>query len=72
MSRPASRLSEKAGHGRALVDTELTALRRAGAAGLHVGMVTANEAAGRFYDRLGFHVIDVPDPGPLTYLGVRL
>ncbi|MFE3138396.1 hypothetical protein [Streptomyces scopuliridis] len=22
-----------------------------------------------FYDRLGFHEIAVPDPGPLTYLG---
>ena len=34
-------------------------------------MVTANTAARQFYDRVGFHVIPVRDPGPLTYLGVR-
>ncbi len=32
-------------------------------------MLTANSPARAFYDRLGFEVIDVPDPGPLTYLG---
>ena len=32
-------------------------------------MLTVNTGARRFYDRLGFHEIAVPDPGPLTYLG---
>jgi hypothetical protein len=32
-------------------------------------MVTTNTPARAFYDRLGFHVVPVPDPGPLTYLG---
>jgi ribosomal protein S18 acetylase RimI-like enzyme len=63
---------QRAGHGRALIDTEVAALRATGAGGVHVAMVTANTAARSFYDRLGFGVIDVPDPGPLTYLGLRL
>ncbi|MEH1057921.1 GNAT family N-acetyltransferase [Micromonospora sp. CPCC 206171] len=57
------------GHGRRLVETFLRAAARAGAPGLHVGMVTANVRARGFYDRLGFHEIPVPDPGPVTYLG---
>ncbi|AVT30445.1 GNAT family N-acetyltransferase [Plantactinospora sp. BC1] len=62
---------QRAGHGRALVDTFVGALRRAGVPGLHVGMITDNRSARAFYDRLGFHVVDVADPGPLTYLGLR-
>lgn len=31
--------------------------------------MSANTAARAFYDRLGFQVIPVPDPGPLTFLG---
>ncbi|AVT36909.1 GNAT family N-acetyltransferase [Plantactinospora sp. BB1] len=61
---------QRAGHGRALVDTFVGALRRAGVPGLHVGMITDNRSARAFYDRLGFHVVDVADPGPLTYLGL--
>lgn len=57
------------GHGRRLLETFLTAAHRAGAPALHVGMLTANVQARGFYDRLGFHVIAVPDPGPVTYLG---
>ncbi|SBT41859.1 GNAT family N-acetyltransferase [Micromonospora auratinigra] len=57
------------GHGRRLLETFRAAAARAGAPALHVGMVTANVRARGFYDRLGFHVIPVPDPGPLTYLG---
>jgi GNAT superfamily N-acetyltransferase len=57
------------GYGRALMSTMLAALAAEGAPGVHVGMVTANTQARPFYDRVGFHVIDVPDPGPLTYLG---
>jgi GNAT superfamily N-acetyltransferase len=60
------------GYGRALVGRLTADLRTAGVTGVHVGMVTANTAARQFYDRVGFHVIPVPDPGPLTYLGTRL
>lgn len=57
------------GHGRALMRTFLDALRAAGVPAVHLGMVTSNTGARAFYDRLGFHEIPVPDPGPLTYLG---
>lgn len=59
------------GHGRALMRTFLAALHAAGVPAVHLGMVSANTGARAFYDRLGFHVIPVPDPGPLTYLGRR-
>ncbi|MDG4797618.1 GNAT family N-acetyltransferase [Micromonospora sp. WMMD1082] len=58
-----------AGHGRRLVEVFLAAVARAGARALHLGMATANVRARGFYDRLGFHEIPVPDPGPVTYLG---
>ena len=61
---------QRAGHGRALVDTFRAAAAAAGAPALHVGMVTANRPARAFYDRLGFTEIPVPDPGGVTYLGV--
>ncbi|MEK8229201.1 GNAT family N-acetyltransferase [Oerskovia sp. M15] len=57
------------GHGRRLLETFCLAASHAGAAAVHVGMLTTNTAARRFYDALGFHVVDVPDAGPLTYLG---
>ncbi|MFI6208012.1 GNAT family N-acetyltransferase [Streptomyces sp. NPDC051041] len=57
------------GHGRALMRTFLGALRDAGVPAVHLGMATANTPARAFYDRLGFHEIEVPDPGPVTYLG---
>lgn len=57
------------GHGRALMRALLTALDRAGAPRVYLGMLTANTAARAFYDRLGFHVIQVADAGPLTFLG---
>ncbi|TDU05804.1 acetyltransferase (GNAT) family protein [Streptomyces sp. 846.5] len=60
---------QRAGHGRELMDALFAALRSAGVARLHLGMVTANTPARAFYDRLGFHEIPVADPGPLTYLG---
>jgi ribosomal protein S18 acetylase RimI-like enzyme len=63
---------QRAGHGRALTETFAAALRTAGARAVHLGMVTENTPARAFYDRLGFHVLDVPDPGPLTYLGHTL
>lgn len=60
---------QRQGHGRALMDAFLDALHRKGVPAVHLGMVTSNTAARAFYDRLGFHEIRVPDPGPLTYLG---
>jgi ribosomal protein S18 acetylase RimI-like enzyme len=60
---------QRSGHGRALIHTFLNALRQKGVAAVHLGMVTANTAARAFYDRVGFHEIQVPDSGPLTYLG---
>ncbi|MEH0631142.1 GNAT family N-acetyltransferase [Streptomyces stelliscabiei] len=57
------------GHGRALLRTFLRALRARGVPAVHLSMVTANTPARAFYDRMGFHAIAVPDPGPVTYLG---
>jgi ribosomal protein S18 acetylase RimI-like enzyme len=63
---------QRSGWGRQLIETFLQALRRNGVPGVHLGMVTANTPARAFYDRLGFHVLEVRDPGPLTYLGMRV
>jgi ribosomal protein S18 acetylase RimI-like enzyme len=60
---------QRRGFGRGLMRTFLAALHDRGVPAVHLGMVTANVAARAFYDRLGFHEIPVPDPGPLTYLG---
>jgi ribosomal protein S18 acetylase RimI-like enzyme len=60
---------QRAGWGRELMDTFLAALAARGVERVHLGMVTANTAARAFYDRLGFSVLPVADPGPLTYLG---
>jgi ribosomal protein S18 acetylase RimI-like enzyme len=57
------------GHGRELMRALLAALGAKGVPAVHLVMVTANTRARAFYDRLGFHEIDVPDPGPVTYLG---
>jgi ribosomal protein S18 acetylase RimI-like enzyme len=57
------------GHGRALMNAFLGSLADRGVPAVHLGMLTANVSARAFYDRLGFHVIDVPDAGELTYLG---
>ncbi|MGW2398078.1 GNAT family N-acetyltransferase [Kitasatospora sp. NPDC001664] len=57
------------GFGRQLIERLLDALHRAGAQQVHLGMVSANTGARAFYDRTGFHLVPVPDPGPLTYLG---
>jgi ribosomal protein S18 acetylase RimI-like enzyme len=63
---------QRRGHGRALMAAFLGALRAQGVPGVHLGMLTANTPARAFYDRLGFQVLDVADPGPLTYLGLSL
>ncbi|MFK4105701.1 GNAT family N-acetyltransferase [Streptomyces sp. NPDC019531] len=57
------------GYGRALMETFLRALHERGVAAVHLSMLSANTPARAFYDRLGFHEIAVPDPGPVTWLG---
>jgi ribosomal protein S18 acetylase RimI-like enzyme len=57
------------GLGRQLMTRLFGALAERGVPAVHLGMVTVNVGARKFYDRLGFHVIDVPDAGELTYLG---
>jgi GNAT superfamily N-acetyltransferase len=57
------------GYGRRLIERFAGAVD---APGVHVAMLTANVRARGFYDRLGFTVLPVPDPGPLTYLGRKI
>ena len=47
------------------------ALRAAGVPGVHLGMATANHAARAFYDRVGFHPLDVPGAVGVTYMGLH-
>jgi ribosomal protein S18 acetylase RimI-like enzyme len=70
-----------AGHGRRLMASFLDAAARAGAAGVHVTVVTQNVQAIGFYRRLGFALLDVADPGgsdgsdgsaTVIYLGRKL
>ncbi|WP_098026630.1 N-acetyltransferase [Streptomyces sp. st115] len=60
---------QRAGHGRRLMETFLAALHEQGVKAVHLSMLTANTRARAFYDRVGFHEIAVPHPGPVTYLG---
>ncbi|MGW0787887.1 GNAT family N-acetyltransferase [Streptomyces sp. NPDC002911] len=60
---------QRKGYGRELMGAFLDALHQKGVRAVHLSMLTANTSARAFYDRLGFQVVDVPDPGPLTYLG---
>jgi ribosomal protein S18 acetylase RimI-like enzyme len=57
------------GYGRELMRAELTALHRAGSPRVFLGMLTANTASRVFYENVGFRVVPVANPGPLTYLG---
>jgi ribosomal protein S18 acetylase RimI-like enzyme len=63
---------QRAGHGRALMTAFLGALAYQDVPAVHLGMLTANTAARAFYDRLGFHEIDVANAEPLTYLGLEV
>jgi ribosomal protein S18 acetylase RimI-like enzyme len=60
---------QRAGWGRKLMHALLNALRDVGVPRVHLSMLSSNTAAGRFYERLDFHQLDVSDPGPVTYLG---
>ncbi|HEX4724843.1 MAG TPA: GNAT family N-acetyltransferase [Pseudonocardiaceae bacterium] len=60
---------QRAGWGRKLIKTLLDALHKAGVPRVYLGMLTTNTAAGVFYECLGFHLLDVPDPGPITFYG---
>ncbi|MDH2425829.1 GNAT family N-acetyltransferase [Sphaerisporangium sp. TRM90804] len=60
---------QRSGFGRALMGVFLGALAAKGVGGVHLCMLTKNTRARAFYDRMGFHEIAVPDPGPVTYLG---
>jgi GNAT superfamily N-acetyltransferase len=60
---------QRAGYGRKLIHTLFDAFQRVGVQQVYLAALTANTAAVAFYDRLGFHPIDVPDPGPLVFLG---
>jgi ribosomal protein S18 acetylase RimI-like enzyme len=59
------------GHGRELMGTLLGALHARGVARVHLCMVNANTGARAFYDRLGFHEIEVPGAAGagVSYLG---
>ncbi|WP_031011740.1 GNAT family N-acetyltransferase [Streptomyces sp. NRRL F-5727] len=57
------------GYGRSLIHTLLAALHEHGVPAVHLCMVQANTSARAFYDRLGFTQLNVPDPGPVWYLG---
>lgn len=60
------------GYGRQLIAAFCACVAEAGAAGVHVVVVTENTRALGFYDRLGFIALAVDDPGPVTYLGRAL
>ena len=55
-----------AGYGRALMETFYAAAAQAGAAGVHVTVMTANTRALGFYRRLGFRPLEVAEPGETT------
>ena len=48
------------------METFYAAAARAGAAGVHVTVTTANTRALGFYDRLGFRRLDIAEPGETT------
>ncbi len=61
-----------AGHGRRMIEAFARAVAQAGAAGVHVGVVTDNTRALGFYPRVGFEPLQVADPGPVVYFGRTL
>ena len=57
--------AQSGGWGRRMIDTELDALRRAGAKGVQLGVSPSNERAKGFYAHVGF--TDISGPGHVTY-----
>lgn len=57
------------GHGRELMRVFLGALRDRGVPAVHLVMATANKQARAFYERMGFHVVDVALGAQATCLG---
>lgn len=60
------------GLGRALMDRFFEALRERGVPAVHLGVSPANVRARAFYDRLGFHEIEVGEAGGGLFLGRTL
>ena len=60
---------QRQGHGGRLMRTLLAALHTAGANRVHLAMNAKNTRARAFYDRMGFHRIEVPDAGDFACLG---
>ncbi len=61
-----------AGYGRRLIEVFAQSVAQAGAAGIHVAVVTDNTRALGFYPRVGFEPLQVADPGPVVYFGRTL
>jgi ribosomal protein S18 acetylase RimI-like enzyme len=57
--------AQGAGHGRALMERLLDALRAAGARGVHLGVAAVNARAIGFYERLGFTTLSEREGGRL-------
>jgi ribosomal protein S18 acetylase RimI-like enzyme len=62
---------QRQGHGSTLLHRLVRELAGRNTPALHVGMLTSNTAARKFYDRLGFHRIPIEDLA-LTYLGLEV
>ncbi len=57
-----------AGHGRELMSTFLASAAAAGAGSCHLTVRSGNSGALRFYDKLGWRVVEVDDPGTFVFL----
>jgi GNAT superfamily N-acetyltransferase len=60
------------GYGRRLIDTFCGAAAEAGAAGVHVTVVSANTKAPGSYERIGLDLVEMDEAGGVTYLGCPL
>ena len=60
------------GYGRQLIGTFGAAAAAAGVRGMHVCVVSANVQALGFYAKIGFGLVEVDEPGGVTYLGRAL
>jgi ribosomal protein S18 acetylase RimI-like enzyme len=61
---------QRAGYGRRLIEAFVGAAERAGAGGTHVVVARSNTGAHRFYQRVGFKRVEVPElDGPVLFFG---